>query len=119
SHCDPRDEKSSLTLLSPALRLGLRVISGLSEAGATRLVEARRERPFASVADLAQRAQLDKHDLGCLAEADALVAIAGHRHGAAWEVAGVEQLPPLLAGKASAEATPPLPAPTEGQDIVA
>jgi error-prone DNA polymerase len=47
------------------------------------------------------------------------VAIAGHRHGAAWEVAGVEQLPPLLAGKASAEATPPLPAPTEGQDIVA
>jgi error-prone DNA polymerase len=111
--------KSSLPLLSPALRLGLRCIAGLSEAGGKRLVDARQSRPFASVADLAHRAQLDKRDLTCLAEAGALVAIAGHRHDAAWEVAGVERLPPLLCGKATAEAAPPLPPPTEGQDIVA
>src|SRR6185369_5776482 len=79
----------------------------------------RRTRPFASVADVAQRAQVDKHDLRCLAEADALTAIAGHRHDAAWEVAGVERLPPLIAGKTIAEAPPLLPTPTEGQDIVA
>ncbi len=104
---------------TPALRLGLRVIAGLSEAGAKRLVEARQAQPFASVADLAHRAQLDKRDLACLAEAGALAAIAGHRHGAAWEVAGVERLPPLLAGHAIEEAAPALPPPTEGQDIVA
>jgi error-prone DNA polymerase len=114
------DENGSLTLISPpALRLGLRIIAGLSEAGAQRLVEARRRRPFASVADLAHRAQLDKRDLTCLAEAGALAAIAGHRHGAAWEVAGVEQLPPLIAGSAIEEIAPALPPPTEGQDIVA
>jgi len=104
---------------TPALRLGFRVISGLSEAGVKRLVEARQAQPFASVADLAHRAQLDKRDLTCLAEAGALAPIAGHRHGAAWEVAGVERLPPLLDGHAIDEAPPALPSPTEGQDIVA
>jgi len=115
-HAKTQQEKSSLT---PALRLGLRLIAGLTEAGAKRLVDARRTRPFASVADLAHRARLDKRDLTCLAEAGALAAIAGHRHGAAWEVAGVERLPPLIAGKAIEEASPALPPPTEGQDIVA
>jgi error-prone DNA polymerase len=36
-----------------------------------------------------------------------------------WNVAGVERMPPLLAGSAFDEAQPALPAPTEGQDIVA
>ena len=54
--------------------------------------------PFASVADLAHRAQLDRRDLAALADAGALAALAGHRHGAVWDVAGVEKLPPLLAG---------------------
>jgi error-prone DNA polymerase len=71
------------------------------------------------VADLAHRAQLDRRDLACLAKADALAALAGHRHDAAWDVAGVERLPPLLAGCLVDEADPTLPAPTEGQDIVA
>jgi error-prone DNA polymerase len=123
SHGDPIGEKSSLTLNPPALRLGLRSIAGLSEAGARRLVDARHARPLASVADLAHRARLDKRDLTCLAEAGALSAIAGHRHGAAWEVAGVERLPPLwhaptLAASLTHSAAA-LPAPTEGQDIVA
>ena len=108
------------TLLSPsALRLGLRMVAGLTEAGATRIAEARRTRPFESVADLAHRAQLAPRDLARLAEADALAALAGHRHGAAWDVAGVDRLPPLLAGSMFAEDDPALPAPTEGQDIVA
>ena len=98
---DP-NEKSSPTPLS--LRLGLRLVAGLSEAGAQRIVAARAAAPFASVADLAHRAQLDRRDLACLAEADALAGLAGHRHGAAWEVAGVERLPPLLAGSTFAEA---------------
>ena len=121
---------------APALRLGFRVVTGLSEAGAQRIVEARRKEPFESVADLAHRAQLDRRDLARLAEAGALAALAGHRHDAAWDVAGVvvekEKRPgsisalrnePLFApdGKSSLapEADPALPPPTEGQDIVA
>jgi len=104
---------------TPALRLGLRMISGLSEAGAQRLVDARRAHPFTDVADLAHSAALDRRDLARLADADALSALAGHRHGAVWDVAGVERLPPLLAGGTFIETDPDLPAPTEGQDIVA
>jgi len=107
------------TLEGAALRLGLRLIGGLSETSAQRIVAARNAAPFAHVADMAHRAQLNKHDLGVLAAAGALAELAGHRHTAAWDVAGVEKLPPLLAGATFAEALPDLPAPTEGQDIVA
>jgi error-prone DNA polymerase len=103
----------------PALRLGLRMIGGLSESAAQRIVAARGEHAFTDVADLAQRAALDRRDLACLADAGALATLAGHRHGAVWEVAGVERLPPLLAGSRFDEAVPQLPAPTEGEDIVA
>ncbi|HXR55638.1 MAG TPA: error-prone DNA polymerase [Casimicrobiaceae bacterium] len=103
----------------PLLRLGLRLVRGLSEAGAVRIVDARRERPFASVADLADRAHLDRRDLTALADGDALASLAGHRHGAVWSVAGVERLPEVLAGSDFDEAQPALTAPTEGQDIVA
>jgi error-prone DNA polymerase len=102
-----------------ALRLGLRLVRGLTEAGAARIVAARRERAFTSATDLAHRARLDKRDLAALADADALAALSGHRHEATWDVAGVERLPTLLAGAAFDEAQPSLAPPTEGQDIVA
>jgi len=102
-----------------ALRLGLRLVRGLTEAGAARIVTARRERAFAGAADLAHRARLDKRDLAALADADALAALSGHRHEATWDVAGVERLPALLAGAAFDETQPSLAPPTEGQDIVA
>ena len=102
-----------------AMRLGLRMIAGLKEDSAARIVNERALRPFAHVADLAHRAQLDRRDLTALAAAGALAALAGHRHDAVWEVAGVEKLPPILAGATFAEDDPALPAPTEGQDIVA
>jgi error-prone DNA polymerase len=108
---------SYLTPLS--LRLGLRLVGGLSETAAERLVEARRERTFTSVTDLAHRARLDPGDLSALADADALASLAGHRHGAAWDVAGIERLPELLAGAGFDETQPALRAPTEGQDIIA
>ena len=118
-HCAMKEasEKSSLTPFS--LRLGLRLVCGLTEAGAARIVAARRERPFASVSDMAHRARVDKRDLAALADADALASLAGHRHEAVWDVAGIERLPGLLAGGGFDEAQPALPAPTEGQDIVA
>ncbi len=103
----------------PALRLGLRMVGGLSEAGAARLVDARTAAPFASVADLAHRARLDKRDLAALADGGALAALAGHRHDAVWNVAGVEKLPAILAGSTFDETRAQLAPPTEGQEIVA
>jgi len=103
----------------PALRLGLRMISGLREAAVKRLVEARAHAPFASVADLAHRAKLDRRDLEALADAGALAALSGHRHHAVWDIAGVERLPALLAGEAFDEAVPALAPPSESDDIVA
>ena len=115
----PDGGKRGLSPFSPALRLGLRLIAGLTEAGAQRIVAARRAAPFASVADLAQRTRLDKRDLRRLGDAGALAALAGHRHDAVWDVTGIERLPPLLAGSTFTEDAPLLAAPTEGQDIVA
>jgi len=69
---------------------------GLSRDGAQRLTAARAQAAFVSVDDLARRAGLDRRDLAALAGADALHGLAGHRHDAAWRVAGVlPALPPV------------------------
>ena len=104
----------------PALRLGLRLVKHLSSAGAARLLEARTAGAFQSVADLAGRGGLDRRDLQALAAADALTALAGHRHRAVWQVTGVEPTMPLLPPETvPQEGIPLLRAPREGQDIVA
>ncbi len=103
----------------PALRLGMRMVKGLTQAGAERLVAARASAPFEALEDLALRAQLDRRDLEHLARSGALEALAGHRRQAAWSVAGVEHLPGLLAGARFAENTPALAAPSEGENVVA
>jgi error-prone DNA polymerase len=102
-----------------ALRLGLRLVKGFPEAAALRLVEARRAAGFDSVQSLALRARLDRRELGCLAAAGALKRLAGHRHRAAWQVAGVEAPLPLIDEPQICEGIPLLRAPREGQDIVA
>jgi len=104
----------------PALRLGLRLVKHLSQEGAVRLLAARALRPFDGIADLAERAELDRRDLEALAAADAMARLAGHRHRAVWQVTGVERALPLLpAATAIDEGIPLLRAPREGQDIVA
>ena len=103
----------------PALRLGLRLVKGLSEAGANRLVAARATRPFENLQDLARRAALDKRDLHALADAGACARLTGNRHRAAWEVLGVEAPLPVFPEIKVVEGIPILPAPTEGQNVVA
>ena len=103
----------------PALRLGLRLVKGLAESAAQRIVEARAVRPFADAQDLATRARLNRRDLGSMAAAGALAALAGHRHRAAWQVAGSEAPLPLLPQPLMTEGIPLLRAPREGEDIVA
>jgi error-prone DNA polymerase len=103
----------------PALRLGLRQVKSFSAEGATRLVAARGTAAFHGVQDLAERARLDRGDLAALAAADALTGLAGHRHRARWEVAGVEPTTPLIEQVRIAEGVPLLRAPREGENIVA
>src|ERR1700688_3335319 len=75
----------------PALRLGLRLVKHLSSEGANRLLAARTVRAFDTIADLAERGELDRRDLTALAAADALAGLAGHRHRAVWQVSGGER----------------------------
>jgi error-prone DNA polymerase len=101
------------------VRLGLHLVRGLSQAGAERVVAARRERRFASVDDLARRARLDARDLKALAAANALASFAGHRRKAYWDVAGVETRPQMLADAPVHEAVPEIAAPGEGENLIA
>jgi error-prone DNA polymerase len=104
----------------PALRLGLCLVKRFSREGGQRLLEARTQRPFINIADMAERASLDRRDLEALAAADALANMSGHRHRAVWQVTGVERALPLLPAETAVdEGIPMLRAPREGQDIVA
>ncbi len=104
---------------SAAMRLGLQLVKGLAAEAGARLCAARAAAPFTSVQDLAERAQLNAKDLGCLASAGALAALASNRHRARWEVAGVTPPTELLERVRFAEALPILRRPTEGEDIAA
>ncbi|MSP96502.1 MAG: error-prone DNA polymerase [Betaproteobacteria bacterium] len=104
---------------APEVRLGLRLVGGLSGEGAERLVAARRTAAFTSVDDLAHRAGLDHRDLDMLARAGALAPLAGNRHLAQWQVAGIEMKTPLMREACIQEESPALRAPTEGEDLVA
>ncbi len=107
---------------APALRLGLRLAKGLAEEAGQRLVDARVRRQgavFESAQQLAEQAGLDRRSMGCLAAAGALAGLGGHRHRAAWQVAGLEGGLPILPEVRIAEGIPLLRAPREGEDIVA
>ena len=107
------------TALRP-VRLGFNRISGLSQDAAVRLIEARAQGAFLSVEDLARRARLDAHTLQLLAGADALQALAGHRHQAAWAVAGVDtRATPLLQATRTQEELPTLAAPGDAAQTLA
>jgi len=104
---------------APAVRLGLLMVKGLSEDCAGRIVEARVQGGFASVEELMRRACLDRHELKCLAAANALESIAGHRRLAYWKVAGADTAQHLLCEAPVHETDPPLRAPSEGDGVVA
>ncbi len=116
-------DQSGHDRINPALRLGLRLVKGLS-ADAGQRIEA--TRPFRDSADLARRARLDRGALQALARADALRSLAGDRHQAHWAVSAVAAPAPLWVydGPASSDepATTPepgLPAPSTGRNVLA
>ncbi|MGL6091655.1 MAG: error-prone DNA polymerase, partial [Pseudomonas paracarnis] len=102
----------------PAIRLGLRMISGFREEDGRRIEAARQQRRFNDIADLDARAGLDTRAQALLADAGALRALAGNRHQARWDVAGVHQQLGLFAGLPSPDETRvALPEPTVGEDL--
>lgn len=102
----------------PAVRLGLRLVSGLGEEPARRVSAAQTTGgPFLDVDDLARRAGLDPQDLERLARADALLGLAGHRRQQAWAAAGQQRQTALLAQAPQREAALALPAAPEGEAI--
>ncbi|WP_397469994.1 error-prone DNA polymerase [Pseudomonas sp. DD1] len=104
----------------PAIRMGLRMISGFREEDGRRIETARQAAGFCGIADLGERAQLDSRAQELLADAGALRQLAGHRHRARWDVAGVEQQLGLFAGVSSPqEEGVQLPAPCVGEDLYA
>jgi len=101
------------------LRLGLRLVKGLSEKSAQRLLLQRQQGVFQSIQDLASRTGIAKNDLEALAAAGALESLAGNRHQAYWQVSGVEESSPIFPTPYFNEATALLPRPSEGEDIIA
>ncbi|MFT3665038.1 error-prone DNA polymerase [Piscinibacter sp.] len=105
------------------VRLGLDRIGGLGAAAAQRIAAARRAGGlFTGIEDLARRAELDAPALQALARADALRALAGHRHQAAWGVAGVDTRPTALLRATRLREGPQevaLAPPSEVQDMLA
>jgi error-prone DNA polymerase len=98
------------TLEGDAVRLGLRMVAGLSDKAGRRLAAGR---PYASIFDL----NLSKRDLRSLAAAGALQSLAGHRRLAHWAAAGAGPRAPLDAPAAGR--APALAPPREGEEIVA
>ncbi len=101
-----------------AVRLGLRMVSGLHESSAQRIVAARSEAPFTSAEDLALRAELDAGDLKALASADALMALSGHRRQQVWDASALKVAPPLFKAVPIEEDFLELPAASEGEEVV-
>lgn len=102
----------------PAVRLGLRLVAGLSEAAALRLVAARAEAPFTSTEDLVSRAQLGTLEINALAAADALLPLAGHRRQQVWEASAIKPTPLLLKAVPTHETALVLPDTPEGENIL-
>ncbi|VVN65083.1 Error-prone DNA polymerase [Pseudomonas fluorescens] len=104
----------------PAIRMGLRMIRGFREDDARRIEAARLIGAFVDIADLGERARLDARAQEQLADAGALRGLAGDRHRARWEVAGVQKQLGLFAGLPSQdEPVVVLPKPTVSEDLQA
>jgi error-prone DNA polymerase len=105
------------------LRLGLRLIQGLSREGAERLHLHRPADGYQSTGDIRRLASLNQRDMELLAGANAMPDFTANRHQAYWQLLGHEQPAALFTAEAAPAYTPEicqqLPEPTEGQNVLA
>jgi error-prone DNA polymerase len=102
----------------PAVRLGLRLVSGLGDAACQRIAAARALAPFTHPQDLALRAALSQGEMQLLAAADALGSLAGHRRQQVWQASALHALPRLLHGSAPPEPGLALPEAREDEEVL-
>ena len=103
------------------LRLGLRMVKGLANEHAARILAARSERRFESVEDVWRRSGVPVAALERLADADAFASLGLDRRQALWRVRGLGAAPlPLFAAADAREREPEvaLRAMTEGREVV-
>ncbi len=103
---------------TPAVRLGLRMLSGLRWECAQRIVDTRNDMLFDNAEDLARRAALELHEMKLLASADALRSLSGHRRNAVWDAAALRATPRLLRDAPVDEDILELPSAPEGEEIM-
>jgi error-prone DNA polymerase len=94
----------------PAVRLGMRLIRGVSAMQVENITRARREGPFISLCDLVRRSGAARATLARLAAADALASLSLDRRRALWEILALEDDPlPLFVAVEPVEPVPRLP----------
>ncbi|HLZ66766.1 MAG TPA: error-prone DNA polymerase [Aliidongia sp.] len=105
------------------LRLGFRLIKGMADAEAQKLMTARARGRFATPEELARRAGLGRGTLECLARADAFRSMGLDRRAALWAIKGIEtdRLPLFAAldGPLAQETPVVLPTMQPGEHVVA
>jgi error-prone DNA polymerase len=103
-----------------AVRMGLRFVKRFGEKEGERLVEARRDGPFASIADVSRRAGLERRALDALAEAGAFESFDLSRREALWEAPGAvsdARLPLPLSRKSGDADQPSFPLLDAGEHV--
>lgn len=118
SDWDSSLEPSSDDASKPAVRLGLRLVQGLSQASMARLAPGPLPSPWQDVDDLARRTRLDTDELRTLAHADALQGLAGHRRQQLWAATGQARRHGLLSDAPLPEAALSLPEAPEGETVM-
>ena len=101
------------------LRLGMRIVHGLSAVDAGRILAARQAGAFTSVEDMWRRSGVPLVTLEKLAKADAFDGLGLDRRQALWAICGLGEKPlPLLAGIERREAPAPLLPLSAGREVV-
>lgn len=102
-----------------AVRLGLNQITGLSKQAGERIEALCARQVPATTHELASQADLTRHDMNALADANALLALSGHRRMARWQAANHALKGLLHNAPIHDAAVPELPPLAEGQEITA
>ena len=101
------------------MRLGFRIVKGLGDETALRIVEERKKGRYLDIRDVVQRTKLDGKAVKALTDADAFRSLTGNRLQSRWHAAATRMADLPLAPSA-AEAIPASLTPyTLGQEVIA
>ena len=110
---------SSWGVGGPAVRLGMRLVKGISRVQVEGIERVQRERPFTSVVDLAHRSGAPRATLARLATADAMGSLGLNRREALWQVLALGDDPAMLKGHEPDEPEAQLPELSPREVVVA